>query len=304
MKDLQKQIEDKYKNLGENPNTYMEGLLLSKPLTYWDYIQVETLLSLQRPRTDFADEPIFIIYHQVTELMQALVLHELEQITGPQFVTGEQLAQKVLRMNRYTRMLITSFDVMKDGMDYDDYNTFRKALAPASGFQSASFRYIELRCTSLPNLINEQGKKRLGKHPNLDNYFEHLYWKDAGLNRQTYEASLTLTLFLEKYETKMKELARQMQGNTLEDKVNARLETCSDSTRELLREFDRLYNIEWPLVHLRTAAHYLDKQGETKAATGGSEWKKYLHPQYQQRKFFPALWNAEEIENWGKDYQI
>ncbi len=304
MKDLQKQIEEKYKSLGENPNTYMEGLLLSKPLTYWDYIQVETLLSLQRPRTDFADEPIFIIYHQVTELMQALVLHELEQITGPQFVTGEELAQKVLRMNRYTRMLITSFDVMKDGMDYEAYNTFRKALAPASGYQSASFRYIELRCTSLPNLINEQGKKRLGPHPSLDNYFEHLYWKDAGLNRQTYEATLTLTLFLEKYENKMKDLARQMQGNTLEDKVNARLETCSDSTRELLREFDRLYNIEWPLVHLRTAAHYLDKKGETKAATGGSEWKKYLHPQYQQRKFFPALWSAEEIENWGKDYTI
>ncbi|WP_417588480.1 tryptophan 2,3-dioxygenase family protein [Owenweeksia hongkongensis] len=304
MSDVNDRIDEKYRNLGENPETYKEGLFLSKPLTYWDYIQVDTLLSLQKPRTDYEDEKIFVIYHQVTELMQELVLHELRQITGPMPVTGEKLAEKVKRMIRYTRMLITSFDVMREGMDYDDYNTFRKALAPASGFQSANFRYIELRCTSLPNLVNSRGKKRLPLRPTIDDFFNNLYWKDAGLNRETYEASLTYTLFMEKYGENLKKLAREMQGNTLEDKVNARLETCSEQTRELLREFDKLYNIEWPLVHLRTAAHYLDAKGETKAATGGSEWKKYLHPMYQQRKFFPSLYSEEELENWGKDYKI
>lgn len=304
MSDVNDRIDEKYRNLGENPETYKEGLFLSKPLTYWDYIQVDTLLSLQKPRTDYEDEKIFVIYHQVTELMQELVLHELRQITGPTPVTGEKLAEKVKRMIRYTRMLITSFDVMRDGMDYDDYNTFRKALAPASGFQSANFRYIELRCTSLPNLVNSRGKKRLPLRPTIDDFFDNLYWKDAGLNRETYQASLTYTLFMEKYGTDLKKLAREMQGNTLEDKVNARLETCSEETRELLKEFDKLYNIEWPLVHLRTAAHYLDAKGETKAATGGSEWKKYLHPMYQQRKFFPSLYSEEELENWGKGYEI
>ncbi|WP_417602245.1 tryptophan 2,3-dioxygenase family protein [Owenweeksia hongkongensis] len=304
MSDVNDRIDEKYRTLGENPETYKEGLFLSKPLTYWDYIQVDTLLSLQKPRTDYEDEKIFVIYHQVTELMQELVLHELRQITGPMPVTGEKLAEKVKRMIRYTRMLITSFDVMREGMDYDDYNTFRKALAPASGFQSANFRYIELRCTSLPNLVNSRGKKRLPLRPTIDDFFDNLYWKDAGLNRETYEASLTYTLFMEKYGENLKKLAREMQGNTLEDKVNARLETCSQETRELLREFDKLYNIEWPLVHLRTAAHYLDAKGETKAATGGSEWKKYLHPMYQQRKFFPSLYSEEELENWGKDYKI
>lgn len=303
MKALKDQIKEKYEKLGENPQTYFEGLLLAKPLTYWDYIQVDTLLSLQKPRTDFADEKIFVIYHQITELMQELVLHELRQITGPQEITEDVLAEKVKRMNRYTRMLITSFDVMRDGMDYDDYNTFRKALAPASGFQSASFRYIELRCTSLPNLLNKKGEKRLPAEPSLDDYFENLYWKDAGLNRETYEATLTLKLFCEKYEDGMKDLANQVRGNTLEDKVK-KLPSLTDETKELLRQFDQLYNIEWPLVHLRTAAHYLDSRGKTKAATGGSEWKKYLHPQYQQRKFFPGLWTAEEIDNWGKDYEI
>ncbi len=297
-------IREKYTSLGENPENYLEGLLLNKPLTYWDYIQVETLLSLQRPRTDFADEKIFVIYHQITELMQELVLHELRQITGPVEVTEEKLAEKVKRINRYTRMLITSFDVMREGMDYDDYNTFRRALVPASGFQSASFRYIELRCTSLPNLINEEGKQRLAEKPSIDDIFRNLYWKDAGMNHKTYEATLTLKLFCEKYEEGFKDLALKVEGNTVEDKVKKLQGTLSMETLELLREFDRLYNIEWPLVHLRTAGHYLDAKGENKAATGGSKWKRYLHPQYQQRKFFPTLWSAEEVENWGKDYEI
>lgn len=304
MSDVNQRIDEKYRNLGENPETYKEGLFLSKPITYWDYIQVDTLLSLQNPKTDFADEKIFVIYHQVTELMQELVLHELRQITGKVEITEQQLAEKVKRMNRYTRMLITSFDVMRDGMDYDDYTTFRKALAPASGFQSASFRYIELRCTSLQNLVNEPGKTRLPENPGLEDYFENLYWKDAGVNRKTGEQTLTLRLFCEKYEAQMKTLAGEMTGSTLEDKIMQIGDTLQSETRALLREFDKLYNIEWPLVHLRTAAHYLDAKGETKAATGGSEWKKYLHPMYQQRKFFPSLWSDEEIENWGKDYKI
>lgn len=304
MNDINQRIDEKYRILGENPETYKEGLLLSKPITYWDYIQLDTLLSLQNPRTDFADEKIFVIYHQVTELMQELVLHELRQITGKVEVSEQQLAEKVKRINRYTRMLITSFDVMRDGMDYDDYNTFRKALAPASGFQSASFRYIELRCTSLQNLVNEPGKMRLPESPGLDSYFQNLYWKDAGLNRKTGEQTLTLKLFCEKYEAQLKSLAREMTSHTLEDKIKQLGDGLQHETRKLLREFDKLYNIEWPLVHLRTAAHYLDAKGETKAATGGSEWKKYLHPMYQQRKFFPSLWTEEEIENWGRDYKI
>ena len=50
---LIQKIKDKYENLGENPETYFKGLLQAKPINYWDYIQVDTLLSLQKPRTDF-----------------------------------------------------------------------------------------------------------------------------------------------------------------------------------------------------------------------------------------------------------
>lgn len=297
--ELLQAIIEKYEHLGENPETYLKGLLQAKPINYWDYVAVDTLLSLQKPRTDFKDEEIFIMYHQVTELVLKLMLHELKQITGDTMPTEAVLISKLSRLNRYTGMLINSFDVMKEGMDYDDYNTFRATLAPASGFQSAQFRYIELRCTRLENLMNEAGKKRLPETPSVEEYFEQIYWKDAGLNRQTGKKTLTMRQFEEKYMDNFISLAKQMKGNTLEEIVD-RLPNPSETLKEKLREFDNFYNVQWPLVHLNTAKHYLDKKGENQAATGGSEWKKYLHPHFQQRKFFPNLWTKDEIGNWGE----
>ena len=55
------------------------------------------------------------------------------------------------------------------------------------------------------------------------------------------------------------------------------------------------------MSHYRTAEKYLESTGKTEAATGGSPWKKYMHPKYQKRIFFPQLWSQEEIENWGHD---
>lgn len=296
--DLIQAIEEKYKNLGENPETYFKGLLQAKPNNYWDYIEVDTLLSLQRPRTDHKDEEIFIMYHQVTELVLKLMIHEIKQIVFNDSITEPFLINKISRLSRYTSMLITSFAVMREGMDYDDYNTFRTALAPASGFQSAQFRLVEIYCTRIENLINSEGKKRLPANPTMEDYFEHIYWKDAGMNRKTGEKTLTLRQFEEKYLDQFISLARKVKGRTIEEAVN-NMSHPSEELKRKLREFDRLYNIEWPRVHLNTAQHYLDKKGENQAATGGSEWKKYLHPQFQQRKFFPSLWTEAEIEHWG-----
>ena len=296
--DIHNSIREKYEQLGENPETYLKGLLHARPITYWDYIQVDTLLSLQKPRTDFKDEEIFIMYHQMVELMLKLVLHEIKQITEKAEPSEEFLIEKINRINRYTGMLITSYDVMTVGMNYDDYNAFRSTLAPASGFQSAQFRLIEIYCTRLKNLINEEGRKRLPDNPSFEDYFEHIYWKDAGYDRRTGKKTLTLRLFEEKYLDEFISLARKVSGNTFEDKV-LQLKQPSEALLQKVKEFDRIYNVDWPLMHLKTAQHYLDKKGENKAATGGSEWKKYLHPKFQQRKFFPTLWSAEEIRDWG-----
>ena len=54
------------------------------PLTYASYLDLEKLLTLQKPRSTPAehDEMLFIIIHQTYELWFKLILHELRALLG------------------------------------------------------------------------------------------------------------------------------------------------------------------------------------------------------------------------------
>jgi tryptophan 2,3-dioxygenase len=240
------------------------------------------------------------MYHQVTELTLKMMLHEIKQLVFEPIYSEAFFMEKLSRMNEYVRMLITSFGIMKTGMSYDDYNTFRATLTPASGFQSVQFRYVELHCTRLPNLLSKEGKEVLDSDAPVEACFDFLYWKDAGFNRSTGKKTLTLRQFEARYQDELLALANRLKGKTLEDKF-LKIKKPSTALCEAMKAFDRLYNVDWPKVHLQTAQHYLDSKGENKQATGGSAWKKYLHPRYQQRRFFPTLWSVNELHHWGKE---
>ncbi|MFT7197698.1 MAG: tryptophan 2,3-dioxygenase, partial [Marinoscillum sp.] len=130
-------LEQKYDALGQDLSAYLDGLLHSDYLTYWDYIRLDSLLSLQTPKTSFPDEKIFILYHQITELYFKLILNEQEQLVfSENKVEKEEFVKRIKRINRYFDHLIDSFDVMIEGMDQDQFLNFRMSLLPSSGFQS------------------------------------------------------------------------------------------------------------------------------------------------------------------------
>jgi tryptophan 2,3-dioxygenase len=291
---LIQEIQNKFNALGEDPKAYLEGLLHSKPVNYWDYIQTDSLLSLQKPRTDFKDEIVFIIYHQVTELVLKLMNHEAQQIVADDTPDVDIFKDKINRLSRYTDMLITSFDVMRDGMSYEDYNKFRMSLTPASGFQSVQFRYLELYSTPIYNLLRTEKDVREIEEMPLEEIFEHIYWKSAGRDKKTKEKTLTLRLFEEKYQDELIGMAQELKGRTIQERYQ-KLGAKDKDLKTTMRKFDHLYNVAWPLVHLRTAEHYLESEGKPKAATGGSAWKRYLHPNYQKRVFFPDVWDDVDI---------
>jgi len=56
-------------------------------------------------------------------------------------------------------------------------------------------------------------------------------------------------------------------------------------------------NVNWPLVHYKSAARYLQQDDTQIAATGGTNWQKYLPPRFQKRIFYPELWTKEEMDN-------
>jgi tryptophan 2,3-dioxygenase len=57
-------LKEKYDAIGQDLNVHLQGLLHSKPITYWDYIQTDALLNLQIQRTTQPDEMVFIMYHR------------------------------------------------------------------------------------------------------------------------------------------------------------------------------------------------------------------------------------------------
>src|ERR1017187_7017457 len=94
-------LDEKYAAMGQSLVSYLDGLLYADYLTYWDYIHLDTLLSLQTPKTSIPDEQIFIMYHQVTELHFKLVLHELHQLSENHQLKAADLIKSVTRVNRY-----------------------------------------------------------------------------------------------------------------------------------------------------------------------------------------------------------
>ncbi len=297
---LQK-LDEKYETMGQDLSSYLDGLLYSKYLHYADYIQLETLLSMQRPRTDIPDELIFITYHQITELYFKLINWELKQVAEAKKITEDFLISKVSRLVRYVDNLIYSYDIMTKGMETEQFMKFRMALLPASGFQSFQFRLIEIYCTDLYNLVDQNYRDGLSETPSVEILFEHLYWKHGAQELSTGKKTLTLRQFEEKYTRKLLRNANMYSTKNLWQvvKLFSSKNKMSEELKSQLKTFDKRFNVDWQLTHFRTASKYLDKKPEATEATGGTNWQKYLPPRFQKKMFFPDLWTSEEVKNWG-----
>lgn len=298
---LLKAIEEKYKKLGVPLDSMLEGLLWSTPITYWDYIQTDALLGLQIPRTDQPDEMVFIMYHQVNELLFKMVLWEIDQVAKTNEVSAEKFAMHLMRISRYFDMLSNSFTVMADGMERDQYLKFRNTLTPASGFQSAQYRKIEFASTELINLIDARNRETIDRNSPFKNAYDHLYWQAAGKNHNTGEKSVLIKLFDKKYMGDFIDFMEDYNSCNLSMKFKQLPEEVQkDATLiKAMRHYDYTVNVKWVLAHYDAAGKYLGGKEKELEATGGSSWRKYLHPKYQRRIFYPYLWSEEELKNWG-----
>ncbi|CAM4066049.1 tryptophan 2,3-dioxygenase family protein [Gillisia hiemivivida] len=297
-------LEEKFKNSGQDMGSYLDGLLYDKYLTYWDYISLDTLLSLQNPKTHFPDEEIFVTYHQITELYFKLILHEQKQIIASENLTAAFFTEKLIRLNRYVRILINSFDVMIKGMEREQFLKFRMALLPASGFQSAQFRMIEINATPLQHLIPFKERHNFSSENNIEELYENIYWKRGGIDLSTGEKTLTLKQFELRYTPRFLRIANQVKEKTLYHKYLQLPEEEKNNPIliEGLRNFDTNININWLLMHMGAAHRYLNKDNKTISATGGTNWKEFLPPSFQKNSFFPNLWSEKEFDNWGKEW--
>ncbi|MFT5078831.1 MAG: tryptophan 2,3-dioxygenase [Planctomycetota bacterium] len=304
-KELLKKLEEKYAAIDQDLDTHLEGLLYSEPITYWDYIKTDALLSLQIQRTELPDEMIFIMYHQVNELLFKMILWEIEQIANCEEITASLFTEKLMRVSRYFDMLTSSFTIMREGMDREQYLKFRMTLTPASGFQSAQYRLIEFASTDLINLIDARFRDTIDRDTPFEHAFNHLYWQAAGKDYSTGKKSYLLSSFEERYKQEFIDFTEKYNTTNLFAKFKLLPKEVKEDPKlkKAMRHYDYTVNITWVMAHYNAAKYYISGNNPDKEleATGGSDWVKYMHPKYQRRIFFPELWSEEELKNWGTD---
>jgi tryptophan 2,3-dioxygenase len=115
----------------------------SQDMSYGDYLQLDAILSAQRPLSPAHDEMLFIVQHQTSELWMKLMLHELT--AAVQAVASDELpsAFKMLaRVSKIMEQLVHAWDVLAT-MTPPEYSAIRPYLSNSSGFQSYQYRCIE-----------------------------------------------------------------------------------------------------------------------------------------------------------------
>ncbi len=295
--ELLKRINKKFESIDQQTDVHLEGLIWAKPITYWDYIMPDALLSLQVQRTTLPDEMVFIMYHQINELLFKMILWEINQVSDHEKLEASFFIEKLMRVSRYFDMLSSSFDIMGDGMQHEQFMKFRNTLTPASGFQSAQYRLIEFSSTELINLIDNRFRTTIDRNTPYEHAFEHLYWQAAGKDYKTGKKSTLLVLFEERYKKLFLEKMEKYNTTNLWTRFKQLPKEVKEDAEliKAMRHYDYTVNISWVMAHYNAAGKYLGA-GE---ATGGSDWRTYMHPKYQRRIFFPELWSEEELKNWG-----
>jgi len=252
-------------------------------LTYGSYLKVPELLDLQHRvvAERSHDELLFIIIHQSYELWFKQILFELDTVRA--LLRADEIAEArrlVARVVAIEKVLVDQIHILET-MTPRDFCHFRKALAPASGFQSTQFRELEfisglkdanfLRYHDPDSPDAEQLRKRLDETSVGDEFYALLQRRgfdvdgNAAPGSPEFEASLRALL----------PVYRDIEAHVL------LYELC-----EALVSHDQWLGM-WRYHHVRVVERLIG----TKVGTGGSPGVSYLASTLQKRAF-PLLWSV------------
>ena len=249
--------------------------------TYWEYLKVDELLSLQQPGGDDHDEMLFIIIHQSYELWFKEMLHEIGYFQ--KLLAASDLPRAFHTMKRILttlKMLVAKIDILET-MTPLEFLAFRERLESGSGFQSAQFRELEFVC----------GHKRRGL---IDNFPAGSRARTA-LERRFAEPTVwdSFARFLDHCdfpvpaEVLRRDVTKPVVPSAEMQKVLMQVYRSDPSLASLC---ERMVDLdegmqEWRYRHVKMVERTIG----TKRGTGGSEGAEYLkttlmHP------LFPDLW--------------
>ncbi|MFN6484792.1 MULTISPECIES: tryptophan 2,3-dioxygenase family protein [unclassified Nostoc] len=299
---------------------YMEGTALQRDLHYDDYIKLETLLSIQKPITDYHDEMTFLVYHQQTELWFRLIIHEGERAIRalsdtPCDITNATNA--VERINHYFSTLINSFNILIECFSTQEFLIFRKALGSASGFQSTQFRIIEilagLERKASPSESSGSNPENHETRNQVLPKKEKFYWENLIADKQQLGGTIPNFVKLKNKDVahfnfvgdKVKQSSLRSMFITI---VSQRLSSSKDAVelfetlltegqeKDLIELAENLLKMDvsitdWKRMHLKVSTKHLAK---VSYGTAGSDWVKYLNKSIAEQRYFPELYLANQ----------
>ncbi|HZM95511.1 MAG TPA: tryptophan 2,3-dioxygenase family protein [Vicinamibacterales bacterium] len=252
-------------------------------VTYQSYLQLDTLLSLQVPRSAGPehDEMLFIVIHQVYELWFKEMLHEIEHVEILFRSDKPHRAQHTLkRILTILKVLVAQLDILET-MTPLEFLSFRARLEAASGFQSNQFRQIEF-------LLGAKTESALARFPEGSpgrlalerRYRQPTVW-DAFLHYLAREGYPVPDSHLTRDYSKPIEPTSEIQQILLDV---YRRDVKSAEICERLVDLDEGI-AEWRYRHVRMVERTIG----SKRGTGGSRGAAYLQSTLG-RNLFPDLW--------------
>jgi tryptophan 2,3-dioxygenase len=261
-------------------------------LTYSEYLKLDSLLHIQKPRSDGPDhdEMLFIVIHQAYELWFKEILHELDYLK--KLLLNNDLPRSIHTMKRILtilKVLVHQTDILET-MTPLEFLTFRDRLESASGFQSSQFREIEFAL----GYKNKKALNRSDYHPEdkikLQKRFdEPSLWQGflKFLKMNNYSIPNEL----------IEGISNESHTISIEDKLkNVLIEIYYNNYNiaqfcELMLDLDEGFQ-EWRYRHVKMVERTIG----TKAGTGGSDGVQYLQTTLSI-KFFPVLWSIRKDFN-------
>ena len=254
--------------------------------SYGEYLQLDTLLSAQKPNTFEQDEMLFIVVHQASELWMKLFLHELAGVL--ECVRRDELGPSFRMFDRIStvqQQLLSVWEVLATMTPFD-YAAFRNSLGRASGFQSVQYRLLEYQ-------IGNKNRDMIAVHRRDPSAFERL--ERALAAPSLYDECLQL-LSRRGYGVPEEYLARDFAEAYVPSKAvagawlgvyhNAQKDWDLYQLAERLVDLDHRFQL-WRFHHMKTVERIIGY----KPGTGGTGGVSYLAKALELR-FFPELWQV------------
>ncbi len=257
--------------------------MADEAVTYGNYLAVDELLALQRPRSigPEHDEMLFIVIHQVYELWFKQVLHELDHVITVLDAGDPFRAQHSLkRVLTIMKVMVAQLDILET-MTPIEFQSFRARLDAASGFQSDQFRQLEFVLgLKAPQAIDRFAGGSRARAALQRRFTEGTLW-DAFLRYLSREGYPVPSSLLARDLTLKVESSTELQGVLIDlyRRDPMRAEMC-----ERLVDLDEGLQ-EWRYRHVKMVQRTIG----TKAGTGGSAGAQYLVSTLMS-PIFPDLW--------------